>query len=88
MEEYIEYNHNPEIIIKDCPIHGYYTIKRIHKRSPKKFHNNNYFSDNEEPKIYYNESSIPILPHNINIGSYTPNTYFLQNELLPLLLIS
>ena len=71
MEQYINSQNNPNIIIKDCPIHGYYTMKKKPKRNFKQFHHI-YYPDNTQPKIYYNQNDIPFISNNVN--KWSPNT--------------
>ena len=71
MEQYINSQNNPNIIIKDCPIHGYYTMKKKPKRNFKQFHHI-YYPDNTQPKNYYNQNDIPFISNNVN--KWSPNT--------------
>ena len=42
---------NSNIIVKDCPIHGFYAIKRNLNNTNHRY-TNNFYSDIQEPNVF------------------------------------
>ena len=77
MRQYFE---KSNIIVKDCPIHGFYAIKRNLNNTNHRY-TNNFYSDIQEPNVFYAENDSPYLSNNINeFNDWNQNTYILPSR--------